>query len=231
MQALKWPQVHAWRLAQVLGREPMTREDLATAVAREAGVPHLRELILASNWGSPLKPSAFRGDLCFGPNQRQHVTFVNPRAWLGDWPTIEPLRAFQEIARLSCHSSTPIPSRLGTTASRCPRAPTRAWSFASRGGFRRSSSSTARFKAYGAPPPAAARPLSRFTSSPRPPHGSAKGLKPRWSGWAPSSRRASRWPMSAHPRPPQRLEAASTSFLSSVRGSRPVRATIRSSSA
>jgi hypothetical protein len=77
----------------------MTHEQLGTAVAKEVGAPHLRELIVSSNWGSPLKPSAFRGDLCFGPSRGQQVTFVNPRAWIGSWQTIESKQALQEIAR------------------------------------------------------------------------------------------------------------------------------------
>ncbi len=84
---------------QVLGTEPMTREQLATAVARETRVPALRELIVTANWGSPLKPSAFRGDLCFGPSQGQSVTFVNPKKWIGAWREIDPLSALQEIVR------------------------------------------------------------------------------------------------------------------------------------
>jgi hypothetical protein len=85
---------------QVLGNKPMTRQELATAIAEETGAPHLGELIVSSSWGSPLKLSAFRGDLCFGPNQGQNITFVNPRVWLGQWQTIEPELALQEIARL-----------------------------------------------------------------------------------------------------------------------------------
>lgn len=84
---------------QVLGREPMTRQQLATAIAEHTGIPPLREVILASGWGSPLKPSAFRGDLCFGPSQGQNVTFVNPRAWIGNWQSIESELALQEIVR------------------------------------------------------------------------------------------------------------------------------------
>lgn len=84
---------------QVLGKEPMTREELATAIGRETGFTEVRGLILASSWGSPLKPSAFRGDLCFGPSQGQNVTFVNPRVWIGTWQSIEPELAIREIVR------------------------------------------------------------------------------------------------------------------------------------
>ena len=83
----------------VLGQEPMTRQQLAEALAKHTGVAQLRDLILSSSWGSPLKPSAYRGELCFGPNQRQSATFENPRVWIGTWQSIEPKLALQEIAR------------------------------------------------------------------------------------------------------------------------------------
>jgi len=83
----------------ILGSTPMTREQLATALANEIGGPKLGILITSSGWGSPLKPSALKGDLCFGPNQGQNVTFVNPRKWMKNWPSFEPYAALQEIAR------------------------------------------------------------------------------------------------------------------------------------
>ncbi|MFN8414121.1 MAG: winged helix DNA-binding domain-containing protein [Anaerolineales bacterium] len=85
---------------EVLSDVPMTREQLASAVARETRAPALYELIVTSGWGSPLKPSAFRGDLCFGPSQGQNVTFVNPKKWVRAWQTIDPMQALQEILRL-----------------------------------------------------------------------------------------------------------------------------------
>ena len=84
---------------QVLGDEPMTREQLATALASQTGTAKVRDVILSSSWGSLLRQAALRGDLCFGPNQGQHVTFVNPRAWMGVWPSIEPEQALQELVR------------------------------------------------------------------------------------------------------------------------------------
>ena len=89
-------------VAEVLGGEPMTREALATALAEHLGASKWRELILASSWGSPLKPAAFRGDLCFGPSQGQNITFVNPSKWISErskWESIEPQEALQEIIR------------------------------------------------------------------------------------------------------------------------------------
>lgn len=92
---------------EVLGDVPLTREQLASAVGKKTGVAGLRELILSSGWGSPLKPSAFRGDLCFGPSQGQNVTFVNPRMWIGKWQTIDPQQALQAIIRLYLRSYGP----------------------------------------------------------------------------------------------------------------------------
>src|SRR5260221_9160748 len=84
---------------QVVGSEPLTREQLASALASRTGIPHVRDVILTSSWGSLLRQAALRGDLCFGPNQGQSVTFVNPRAWSGAWPSIEPEQALQELVR------------------------------------------------------------------------------------------------------------------------------------
>jgi hypothetical protein len=84
---------------QVLGSQPVTREQLATALARHISAPELGRLLLSSSWGSLWKPSALRGDLCFGPSQGRNVTFVNPRKWIGKWQPVEPYPALQEIAR------------------------------------------------------------------------------------------------------------------------------------
>jgi Winged helix DNA-binding domain len=83
----------------VLEQGPLTRLQLADAVAKHTGVAHVRDLIVSSSWGSPLKPSAYRGDLCFGPGQGQSATFMNPRVWIGEWQSIEPELALQELAR------------------------------------------------------------------------------------------------------------------------------------
>lgn len=93
---------------EVLGSEPMTREQLAAAVTERVGLPALGELIASSNWGTPLKLFAFRGELCFGPNQGKNVTFVNPRKWLGKWQPAEPEAAFQEIARRYLRAYGPL---------------------------------------------------------------------------------------------------------------------------
>jgi hypothetical protein len=86
-------------IPHVLEQGPLTRLQLAEAVAKHTGAARARDLILSSSWGSPLKPSAYRGELCFGPGQGQSVTFMNPRGWMGTWQPIEPQRALQDIAR------------------------------------------------------------------------------------------------------------------------------------
>jgi hypothetical protein len=93
---------------EILGDEPMTREQLAAAVTERVGLPVLGELIASVGWGSPLKPSAFRGDLCFGPNQGKNVTFVNPKKWLRKWEPVEPEAAFREIARRYLRAYGPL---------------------------------------------------------------------------------------------------------------------------
>src|SRR5205823_10229786 len=60
----------------------LTREALAREAARLSGRPRL-EAVLKGGWGSLLKPVAYRGLLCFGPNGGRHVTFVRPEQWLG----------------------------------------------------------------------------------------------------------------------------------------------------
>jgi hypothetical protein len=86
-------------IPHVLEQGPLTRLQLADAVAKHTGAARVRDLILSSSWGTPLKPSAYRGDLCFGPGQGQSVTFMNPRGWIGKWQPIEPKLALQNIAR------------------------------------------------------------------------------------------------------------------------------------
>jgi hypothetical protein len=84
---------------QILGAEPMTREQFAAAVAEHLGAPALQSLVLTKGWGTPLKPLAWRGDLCFGPNQGRNTTFVRPSEWIGAWQPVEPYPALQEVAR------------------------------------------------------------------------------------------------------------------------------------
>ena len=83
---------------RALADEPLTREGLAATVARESGNPHLAHA-LSDNWGSSLKPAAFRGALIFGPSNGQKVRFTEPGAWLGPQEPVDPEPAAVDVAR------------------------------------------------------------------------------------------------------------------------------------
>lgn len=100
-----WLDYHKVTLAQmdsiieaaphVLAGRELTREELAKAIASETGEPDLEDL-LRSGWGDLLKPSAYRGDLCFGSGLDRNVTFVRPRDWIG--PAPEPVDSTTAVA-------------------------------------------------------------------------------------------------------------------------------------
>jgi winged helix DNA-binding protein len=81
----------------VLGGEPMTREELAEAIVRATRHEELRGP-LTQGFGAILKPLAFKGLLCSGPPRGRNVTFVAPREWLG--PS-EPVAAEDAIDALA----------------------------------------------------------------------------------------------------------------------------------
>ncbi|HEU5200460.1 MAG TPA: winged helix DNA-binding domain-containing protein [Ktedonobacterales bacterium] len=76
----------------------LTREQLAAEVARITGLSRLEE-VLRSGWGDLLKPAAYQGYLCFGPNQERNVTFVRPDQWLGSWEEYDSDEALTTIIR------------------------------------------------------------------------------------------------------------------------------------
>lgn len=84
---------------EILSDHPITRQQFAQSVAERLDSPKLYELLTTKGWGTPLKPLAWRGDLCFGPNQGPNVTFVRPSAWIGSWHPIEPAEALKEVLR------------------------------------------------------------------------------------------------------------------------------------
>jgi hypothetical protein len=84
-------------LPDVLGGEPLTREELTAAIIAATGHEELRAP-LTQGFGAVLKPVAFRGLLCSGPPRGRNVTFVAPRAWYGDWAPVPPDDAVDTLA-------------------------------------------------------------------------------------------------------------------------------------
>ncbi len=91
-----WERYHGIRVAElaritdavgeVLGAEPLTREELGAAVATATGEPRLGEAVRTGFGGTILKTAAANGDLCFGPDRGRNVTFVDAREWVpGAW--------------------------------------------------------------------------------------------------------------------------------------------------
>jgi hypothetical protein len=68
-------------VGDILTDVPMTRADLADAVAERMADPTFATR-LRTGWGSYLGCPAQRGELIFGPNDGRNVTFVHPSAWL-----------------------------------------------------------------------------------------------------------------------------------------------------
>jgi len=67
----------------LLGRT-LTREELIAEVTARPGLDHVGDA-LRSGWGTLLKPVAWQGDLCFGPNQGTQVTFTHPTTASERW--------------------------------------------------------------------------------------------------------------------------------------------------
>lgn len=63
---------------------PLTRDELVAAVVAQRGLRHVGEA-LGSSWGTLLKPSAWKGDLCYGPSQGSRVTFMRPQDASSRW--------------------------------------------------------------------------------------------------------------------------------------------------
>ncbi len=72
-----------------LAGTPLTREELAVAVAGLTGSTELGDKVRGS-WGSVLKPAAFRGLLCFAPGEGNNVRFTRPDRWLSPWESLDP---------------------------------------------------------------------------------------------------------------------------------------------
>jgi len=78
---------------EALDGTALTREELVGAVIARRGFGHVGDA-LRSGWGTLLKPLAWQGDLCFGPNQGTRVTFMRPEDASSRWAGVpEPAEA------------------------------------------------------------------------------------------------------------------------------------------
>lgn len=86
-------------ICQALDGSMLTREELATEVARRVDSQALGEKLLDS-WGATLKPASFRGCLCYAPdNEERNVRFTRPDRWLPAWREEDPQEAMRDVTR------------------------------------------------------------------------------------------------------------------------------------
>jgi hypothetical protein len=62
---------------EALDGRTLTREELIEAVTKRPGMKHIGDE-MRSGWGTLLKPVAWQGGLCFGPQVGTRVTFMRP---------------------------------------------------------------------------------------------------------------------------------------------------------
>lgn len=79
-------------IRDALAGEPLTRDALGDAVARQLGDERLGEAVRGS-FGTMPKLAALRGDVCFAEPAGQKVRFTRPDLWLGPWEIVAPPRA------------------------------------------------------------------------------------------------------------------------------------------
>lgn len=84
-------------IAEVLGEEPLLREELAEEVVRRVGEWPREQLL--SGWGFFLGDAAEAGRLCYGPPRGTKVTFVRPDRWLGTWQEVDGEEALRQVCR------------------------------------------------------------------------------------------------------------------------------------
>jgi len=85
-------------IREALEGNPLTRDELADAVAQRLGDARLGEAVRGS-FGTLPKLAALRGDLCFAPPRGRYVRFTRPDRWLGDWAAASPRDALAEVIR------------------------------------------------------------------------------------------------------------------------------------
>jgi hypothetical protein len=86
-------------VSAALDGPPLTREELADAVAASTGIDGVGEK-LRHGFGVYLKPASFQGRLCFAPSDGRAVRFTRPDRWVGDGlRVVDGATALAEVAR------------------------------------------------------------------------------------------------------------------------------------
>ncbi len=85
-------------IPRALDGQVLTRGELADRILEITKRRHLADR-LRSGWGELLKPAAFRGLICFGPQSGRAVTFVRPDQWVGQWTDYDTDDALQQVFR------------------------------------------------------------------------------------------------------------------------------------
>jgi hypothetical protein len=94
-------------VGEALDGRALTRDELASQLERITGSDAVGQAV-RSGWGAVLKPAAFRGELCFGPDRGRNVTFVRPDQWLPEWAEPEPAAAAEELVRRGLRAHGPM---------------------------------------------------------------------------------------------------------------------------
>src|SRR5438034_9461394 len=71
-------------IREALDGKVLTREELISAVVARRRFGHVGDA-MRSGWGTLFKPSAWQGDLCFGPSKGNRATFTSPKAASSRW--------------------------------------------------------------------------------------------------------------------------------------------------
>lgn len=80
------------KVAGILDGAVLTRDQLVTEVVADKRFTGMEDR-LRSGWGQVLKPLAWRGVLCHGPNQGNKITFTLPASQFPNWKRPEPDQA------------------------------------------------------------------------------------------------------------------------------------------
>jgi hypothetical protein len=72
------------KVATILEGRVLTRDELVSEIVADKRFTNM-EQELRSGWGALLKPLAWQGALCYGPNRGRLVTFTSPASLVPDW--------------------------------------------------------------------------------------------------------------------------------------------------